>query len=382
MALADISLNFDLTALITNSLKVGMAHAPSQKAPRWSETDLAQVKELLPYYSPKILGPMLGRSEDAIKIMRQRQHIKASSKSEGWLTANRVMQLLGMPDARPVIGWIKKGLVLGHRIAGDDTWMIHEISLRRWIVSPRSWVYFDTTRIQDPHLARLVKLAQERWGDEWLTTRQVADLKGTTTRQIGQSIFRGAIPAIHIVGKDGRHENTAWSFWAVKRSDAEAWQFKPPAFDLTDRMHAFILLAGAIGLSGMNIANLTGVSHSTASDHFRLMNNARHVKKMIKKHGFTGIEYRPKVGAHANWRKFANRFPQVRSAFERYRASKHTLDDCYLIVRILKNQMAANGMKVNVNALGKVAYGTVDDLVACMHKAGIRPYLLRKSRKR
>lgn len=381
MALADISLNFDLTTLITNSLKVGMAQAPSRKAPRWSEKDLAHLKELLPYYSPKIVGPLLGRSEDAVKIVRQRQHIKASSKSEGWLTANRVMQLLGMTDARPVIGWVKKGLVLGHRIAGDDTWMVHEISLRRWIVSTRSWVYFDTTRIQDLHLARLVELAQERWGDEWLTTRQVADLKGTTTRQIGQSICRGAIPAIHVIGKDGRHENAAWSFWAVKRSDAEAWHFKPPAFDLTDRMHAFILLAGAIGLSGMNIAKLTGVSHSTASDHFQMMNNARHVRKMIKKYGLEGVEYRRNVGAHSDWRKFTHRFPQVRSSFERYRDGKHTMADCYLIVRILKNQMAANGTKVNVNALGKVSDGTVDDLVACMHKAGIRPYLLPKPRK-
>jgi hypothetical protein len=382
MALADISLNFDLTALITNSLKVGMAQAPSRKAPLWSEKDLNLVRELLPYHSPKVVGQMLGRSEDAIKIIRQRQHIKASSKSEGWLTANRVMRLLGMPDARPVIGWIKKGLVLGHRIAGDDTWMVHEISLRRWVVSPRSWVYFDTSRIQDPHLVRLVELAQERWGDEWLNTRQVADLKGTTPRQIGQSIFRGAIPAIHIVGKDGRHENAAWSFWAVKRSDAEAWQFKPPTFDISDRMHAFILLAGAIGLSGMNIAKLTGVSHSTTSDRFQIMNNAKHVKKMIKKYSLEGIEYRRKVGAHANWRKFAYRFPQVRSAFERYRDGKHTMADCYLIVRILKNQMAANGMKVNVNALGKVSHGTVDDLVARMRKAGIKPYLLPKPRRR
>ena len=160
MALADISLNLDLTTLITNSLKVGMAQTPSRKAPRWSEKDLAQVRELLPFYSPKIVGQKLGRSEDAIKIIRQRQHIKASSKSEGWFTANRVMQLLGMPDARPVIGWVKKGLVLGHRIAGDDTWMVHEISLRRWIVSPRSWVYFDTSRIQDLHLARLGTLGR------------------------------------------------------------------------------------------------------------------------------------------------------------------------------------------------------------------------------
>ena len=106
MALADNSLNCDVTALITNSLKVGMAQTPSRKAPRWSEKDLAQVEKLLPYCSPKVVGQMLGRSEDAIKIMRQRQKIKASSKSKGWLSANRVMRLLGMPDARPVIGWV------------------------------------------------------------------------------------------------------------------------------------------------------------------------------------------------------------------------------------------------------------------------------------
>jgi len=44
--------------------------------------------------------------------------------------------------------------------------------------------------------------------------------------------------------------------------------------------------------------------------------------------------------------------------------------------------MEASGMKVNVNALGKVSHGTVDDLVARMRKAGIKPYLLPKHRKR
>ena len=92
------------------------------------------------------------------------------------------------------------------------------------------------------------------------------------------------------------------------------------------------------------------------------------------------IEYRRKVGVHADWRKFAHRFPQVRGAFERYRDGKATSDDCYLIARILKNQMAANGMKVNPNIIGKISHGTVDDLVARMLKSGLKPYLLRKPR--
>jgi hypothetical protein len=382
MSLPNTTLDFSLTTLIASSLKVATAQTPSRKAARWSEKDINRVRELLPYYSPKVVGQMLGRSEDAIKIIRQRQKIKASSKSEGWFTANRVMRLLGMNDARPVIGWVKKGLVLGHRIEGDDTWLVHEISLRRWIVSPISWLYFDTERIQDSHLAHLVELAQEKWGDEWLTSRQVADLKGTTTRQVGQTIFRRMPPAVHIVGKDGRHENGKWAFWGVKRSDAEAWQFKPPPYDLMDCTHAFILLAGAIGLSGMTIGKMVNLCHASTSQRFSLMNNPRHLKKVIAKYGLRDIEYRRKVGVHADWRRFAHRFPRVRGAFKRYRDRKATLDDCYLIARILKNQMAANGMKVNINAIGKVSYGTVDELIKRMRKAGIKPYLLRKPRKR
>ena len=112
------------------------------------------------------------------------------------------------------------------------------------------------------------------------------------------------------------------------------------------------------------------------------MNNSRHLKKVIAKYGLTDIEYRRKVGVHADWRKFTHRFPQVRGAFERYRDGKDTVEDCYLIMRILKNQMAANGMKVNVNVIGKVSHGTVGDLVKRLRKARIKPYLLRKPRKR
>jgi len=114
----------------------------------------------------------------------------------------------------------------------------------------------------------------------------------------------------------------------------------------------------------------------------QMMNNARHVRKMIDIYGLEGIECRRNVGAHADWRKFIHRFPQIRSAFERYRDGKHTTADCYLIIRILKNQMAANGMKVNPNIIGKVSHGTVDDLVARMRKSGLKPYLLRKPRQR
>jgi hypothetical protein len=123
---------------------------------------------------------------------------------------------------------------------------------------------------------------------------------------------------------------------------------------------------------------MVNLCHGTASQRFQQMNNPRHLKKVIARYGLKDIEYRRKVGVHADWRKFAHRFPQVRGAFERFRDGKATLNDYYLIARILKNQMAANGMKVNANFIGKVSRGTVDELIWRMCKAGIKPYLLRK----
>ena len=47
-----------------------------------------------------------------------------------------------------------------------------------------------------------------------------------------------------------------------------------------------------------------------------------------------------------------------------------------LVAQLVQQSLA------NVNALGKISLGTIDDLVARMRKAGIRPYLLPRPRKR
>src|SRR6266436_8303078 len=108
------------TNLIQSAVSGAMLQKPQAKAPRWSADELSKIEKLLPFHSADKDGEMLGRSGNAIKIIRQRKGIKASSKSEGWMTANQVRILLGMVDGRPVIGWIKKGLVFGHQINGDS----------------------------------------------------------------------------------------------------------------------------------------------------------------------------------------------------------------------------------------------------------------------
>jgi hypothetical protein len=365
--------------LIQSAVSGAMLQKPQAKAPRWSDDELSKIEKLLPFHSAHKVGEMLGRSSNAVKIIRQRKGIKASSKSEGWLTANQVRMLLGMADGRPVIGWIKKGLVLGHQINGDSTWMVHEISLRRWVTSPLSWAYFDSSGITDGNLAGLVKLAQKRWDDAWLSTRQVADMKGTDTKAVLMAIKRGQLPGIHIQEKDGRHAGAAWAFWAVKRSDAERWKYNAPAFDLMDDMHAFMLLARAVGLSNERIGILCGLSGETINKRMRMIDEIRLVPKLIKNHKSlrfvsTGV---PVVRVHADWRKCADQFPHVRRAFERYMSGRASTDDCYLITRILKVQIAASGRKCSVGALGKSSAETVTKLIAKMRRLGITPCLLR-----
>lgn len=369
--------------LIQSAVSGAMLQLPQAKAPRWSETDLRRVEELLPFNSAEEVGRMLGRSANAIKIIRIRNGIQAGSKTDGWFTANQVREMLGMADGRPVIGWVKKGFVMGHQIKGDITWMINEVSLRRWVVSPISWVYFDPSKIVDKGIARLVELAQARWGDEWLSTRQVADMKGTDTKVVLMAIKRGQLPGVHIQEKDGRHENTAWAFWAVRRSDAERWQNNAPAFDLMDDLHAFMLLARAIGLSGERISLYCGLSDETISKRMRMIDSMRLAPKLIRKHKrlhlvSTGA---PVVRVHADWRKYAGQFPYVQRAFERYMAGRAAMDDCYLITRILKMQLAASGVKVSSHNLGKCTPETVRRLIAKMRGLGVKPYLPRQKRK-
>jgi hypothetical protein len=368
--------------LIQSAVSGAMILSPQAKARQWSQRELEEVEALLPYHSPDIVGQMLGRSGNAIRIKRKRRGILASSKSEGWLTANQVRVRLGMADGRPVIGWIKKGLVLGHQIKGDSTWLVYETSLRRWITSPVSWAYFDPSRITDQQLAHLVKLSQQHWNDTWLSTREVADMKGTDTKTVLMAIKRGQLSGVHLREKDGRHAGAAWAFWAVKRSEAERWKYKEPTFDLMDEQHAFMLLARAIGLSNERIGILCGLSTETIHQRMRMIDKLQLALQLIQKH--KRLRYvstsRPTVAVHADWRKYADQFPHVRRAFERHMCGKASTDDCYLITRILKCQVAASGVKCNVSALGKCSPESIKRLLANMRQLGITPHLPKRKK--
>ncbi|HSG44244.1 MAG TPA: hypothetical protein VLA72_13930 [Anaerolineales bacterium] len=365
------------TDLIQAMVSGTMLQRPQEKAPPWSEDELNQIEKLLPFHSADEIGKMLGRSGNAVKIIRQRKGIKAGSKSEGWMTANQVRILLGMPDGRPVIGWVKKRLVMGHQISGNNTWLVHEVSLRRWVTSPLSWAYYDPAGITDEKLARLVELSQTRWNDAWLSTRQVADMKGADTKAVLAAIKRGQLPGVHIREKDGRHADATWAFWAVRKSDAARWEHNAPAFDLMDELHAFILLGRAVGLSNQRIGILCNLSGETINKRMHMIEEKKIASELIRKHErlrFVSLGV-PTVHVHADWRKYAGQFPHIGCAFGRYLSGRPSRDDYYLITRILKVQIVASGRKCNLHALGICSPETVKRLIEKMHRLGITPYL-------
>ncbi|HKI52980.1 MAG TPA: hypothetical protein VJ987_02560 [Anaerolineales bacterium] len=150
-----------------------------------------------------------------------------------------------------------------------------------------------------------------------------------------------------------------------------------------DDLHAFMLLARAIGLSGERISRYCGLSDATISKHMRMIDSMHLAPKLVRKHKrlqfvSTGV---PVIHVHADWRKYANQFPHVHRAFERYMSDNASMDDCYLITRILKVQLAASGAKVNTHNLGRCTPETVAKLIVKMGEFGVTAYLPRRKRK-
>jgi hypothetical protein len=138
-----------------------------------------------------------------------------------------------------------------------------------------------------------------------------------------------------------------------------------------------MLLARAIGLSNERIGILCGLSGETINKRMRMIDQMHLAPKLIRKHKrlrfvSSGM---PIVRVHADWQKYADQFPHVRRAFERYRSGRPSTDDCYLIPRILKVQMAASGVKCNVSALGRCSPETIKRRIENMRRLGVTPYL-------
>lgn len=180
-----------------------------KRNPAWSDEELAYARDNLQSLTLEEIGTTLGRSPNAIKITIVRKQIERMSKRTGYLTGNKAANALGI-DVHAVMLLVKRGILPMTRLPGiRGILQIKTIRLYMWAINPEHWPYFKVERMQDRHLARLVTLAKQRWGDEWLRIGEAAELLGTSHPVLNKHILKGNIPALD------------WGNWWVKRSALE-----------------------------------------------------------------------------------------------------------------------------------------------------------------
>jgi hypothetical protein len=192
-----------------------------QKHQAWTEEEEQFYLENAGKLSLEDIASALGRTENAIKCHWFKKGLPPPTKQPDYLTTHQIAVLLGV-DSHKTPTWVDQGILPGAKIPGftQPIRRVKWIHFKMWLVRPTSWVYFDVQKIKNASLRRFVQVAQQRWGDEWWTTRQVADYHGCLPQDIKRFIKRGELPAFRAIGMGGRAKDQYWAYWFVKRSDA------------------------------------------------------------------------------------------------------------------------------------------------------------------
>jgi len=261
---SDSMLSFGFPAVILQS-RGGVVRgekAPRVRMPAWSKSEDEFLQANLGILTMAEMAEVLGRSTNAIKIRWTRQGLTAPIRVNGWMTAHRVCQLMGL-DSHTVPAWVRLGIMEGKPAVTEcrDITLINFEHLKYWATRPEHWPYFKVEKMKPGYLRRLVEKAQARWGDEWLTTPQVAKMHGLKNGRTVLTDIRvnHSLPAMQCYFIGGRDDGN-WAYWFVKRSDAEKFRH-PRRGDIrvkwiTPRADAFMLRMSAEGLESPEIGRM------------------------------------------------------------------------------------------------------------------------------
>ena len=305
------------------------------KSPSWLPEEEDYLRSHLGFLEETQIAEALGRSQIGVHLRWSRDlHLPAPSKHPDYLTAQQIAKRLG-EDAHKVCSWIDRGLLHGEILPGGRRIRrVRKAVLLRWLVNPDNWIWFEIEDVRDPQLRRLLELKRERWGDEWWTTRQVADYHGVDVGDVKRSIKLGRIRAVQARNRGGRHNHNYWAYWFVLRSEAIRpdlvfYKGSGSGHELavwSESGDAFLLLARAIGLSVRNIAVLMHWNFKRVDARLRSLHRHGRIPGIIASQGLD-IQYRPEDGAlFADWRLHRRRFPLLARAMEEFDA--YTKSEC------------------------------------------------------
>lgn len=233
---------------------------PAGRPPRWGEAEAEFVARNFGYCSDAELGAVLGRSEMAVKLYRQRHlDLPGYTKHPELMTARAVGEALGI-DSKSVATLQDRGILPDWwQMGARSVRMMRRVTVYRWAITPRHWPYFihsvrDTSRMGEEHLRRLVVRQQERWPDEWLSSREAAAIRGVSHTDINRYIHLGKIEAAACV----KHHN-----WWILRSEIEREDLvfyrgkgETELGDWSAAGDAFLLAARAAGRTWVEIERL------------------------------------------------------------------------------------------------------------------------------
>lgn len=276
------------------------------------------------------IGALLGRSEHGVHIRRERHlRLPARSKQPDELTANQISEGLGV-DVHTVMAWIDRGLLPGRRLnLGDVYRVVKRVTLLRWIVNWRNWVYFDPDRVGKfkpqrtkhkydaafwQHARRLVERARSRWTDEWWTPGQVADHHNVSIATINNAVHDGRLPSA-----------VKWKNWRILKSVAvnathlHTGSGSNHYLDWSAGLDELIVLGTAIGLSVNALAAYAGAQSGTICYRRDELQRKKLIAPLIKSRGLA-VEYKRGV-LFADWKQYRKRFKALAAAMEKFRRS-------------------------------------------------------------
>ncbi len=266
----------ELDSLLDHVVERAQINYPRMRSLPWSQKEDDFLRRYLGWLSEEEIAAELGRSVVAVHLRWKRDlYLIAPSKRLNVITAHKAAHALGVEDHK-VAGWVDQGLINGRIMpCKRRIRLINRISFFVWVISPKNWVYFNPRRVVDPYLKRLISLRMKRWGDEWWTTRQIADYHGVDVGDVKRYIQLGRLKSFRLpYSLGGRDFNRKWSNHFVLKSEATRTGFKffrrgDDRCSLTKGGRRWIKRALAKGMNAVEIGRTMKKNHGTVDSWIR-----------------------------------------------------------------------------------------------------------------
>ena len=188
----------------------------------WTEEEDDILRSLHGHLHDREIGEILGRSRVAVTLRWKRDlHLPAPTKDPNYITTRKLAEALGL-DNHVTPSWVDRGILPGEYIprSGNGLWRRVRLDiLISWLTDPMNWIWFNIHKIKNADLKKLINQVQEKWGDEWWTTNQVAAYHNVNNKDVMRYIKSGRIKAIQAHNCSGRNKDT-WANWFILRSEA------------------------------------------------------------------------------------------------------------------------------------------------------------------